>query len=77
MCIAIPGLVISMNNEENVAIIEVFGSKREVSLDILDEPVKVGDYLVCHAGYAIQRLDENVALEKLAFLREVIENEIY
>lgn len=76
MCIAIPGRVISIS-EDNMALIEVFGSKREVSLDLLDEPVNVGDYLVCHAGYAIQRLDEDVALEKLAFLREIIENEVY
>ncbi|MCX7817027.1 MAG: HypC/HybG/HupF family hydrogenase formation chaperone [Syntrophales bacterium] len=76
MCIAIPGRVISIN-EENMAVIEVFGSKREVSLDLLDEPVKVGDYLICHAGYAIQRLDEDVAMEKLAFLKEIIENEVY
>jgi hydrogenase expression/formation protein HypC len=37
----------------------------------------VGDYVICHAGYAIQRIDEEVALEKLSFLRELIDNEIY
>ncbi|HOJ52617.1 MAG TPA: HypC/HybG/HupF family hydrogenase formation chaperone [Syntrophales bacterium] len=76
MCIAIPGRILSIS-EDNVAIIDVFGTKREAYLDLIDEPVKVGDYVICHVGYAIERLDEKIALEKLAFLKEVIENEIY
>lgn len=76
MCITIPGRILSIS-EDNVAIIDVFGTKREAYLDLIDEPVKVGDYVICHVGYAIERLDEKIALEKLAFLKEVIENEIY
>lgn len=76
MCIAIPGRVLSVN-EDNIAVVEVFGARREVYLDLLDEPVNVGDYVIAHAGYAIERLDEAVALEKLAFLKEIIESEIY
>jgi len=64
-------------DEDNFAIIDISGSRREISLDIVDESVTVGDYVICHAGYAIQRIDEEVALEKLSFLKELIDNEIY
>jgi len=76
MCIAFPGKVMSID-EDNFAVIDISGSRREISLDIVDESVTVGDYVICHAGYAIQRIDEEVALEKLSFLKELIDNEIY
>ncbi len=76
MCIAFPGKVLSID-QDNFAIIDISGTRREVSLDIVDEPVTVGDYVICHAGYAIQRIDEEVAQEKLSLLKELIDNEIY
>ena len=76
MCIAFPGKILSID-QDNFAVIDISGTRREVSLDIVDEPVAVGDYVICHAGYAIQRIDEEVAQEKLAFLKELIDNEIY
>ncbi len=76
MCIAFPGKVLTID-QDNFAVIDISGTRREVSLDIVDEPVAVGDYVICHAGYAIQRIDEEVALEKLSFLKELIDNEIY
>ena len=76
MCIAFPGKILSID-EDNFAVIDISGTRREVSLDIVDEPVTVGDYVICHAGYAIQRIDEELAQEKLAFLKELIDNEIY
>ena len=76
MCIAFPGRILTID-KDNFAVIDISGTQREVSLDIVDEPVIVGDYVICHAGYAIQRIDEEVALEKLSFLKELIDNEIY
>jgi hydrogenase expression/formation protein HypC len=43
----------------------------------VDEPVRPGDYVISHAGYAIHRIDEAMAVEKLAFLKELIDHEIY
>jgi len=76
MCIAFPGRILTID-QDNFAVIDISGTRREVSLDIVDEPVAVGDYVICHAGYAIQRIDEEAAQEKLAFLKELIDNEIY
>jgi hydrogenase expression/formation protein HypC len=76
MCIGFPGKIISID-ENNYALIDISGTKREVCLDIVDEPVIIGDYVISHAGYAIHKIDEELAKEKLDLLQELIENEIY
>ena len=76
MCIGFPGKIISID-KDNYAIIDISGTRREVCLDIIDEPADVGDYVISHAGYAIHKIDEESAQEKLKFLKELIDNEIY
>ena len=76
MCLGFPGKIISID-EDNVAIIDISGTRREVCLDIVDDDVSVGDYVIAHAGYAIHKIDEALALEKLDMLKEIIEKEIY
>jgi hydrogenase expression/formation protein HypC len=76
MCIGFPGKIISIG-EDNIAVIDISGTRREASLDIVDEEVGIGDYVICHAGYAIHKVDEQLAKENLELLREIIDNEIY
>jgi hydrogenase expression/formation protein HypC len=76
MCIGFPGIIVSVD-EDNYAIIDISGTRREVCLDIIDEPAVVGDYVISHAGYAIHKIDVESAKEKLAALQELIDNEIY
>jgi hydrogenase expression/formation protein HypC len=52
-------------------LVEVDGVRREVRLDLLAE-ARTGDWLLVHAGYAIQTLDETAAQETLALLRELL-----
>lgn len=76
MCIGFPGKIISID-QDNYALIDISGTRREVCLDIIDEPVVVGDYVISHAGYAIHKIDTVTAQDKLNFLQELIDNEIY
>ena len=76
MCIAFPGKIISIN-EDNIAVIDISGTRREVCLDIVDEDIAIGDYVISHAGYAIHKLDEQTARENLELLRQIMENEIH
>jgi hydrogenase expression/formation protein HypC len=69
MCLAIPAEVISIKDDK--AILDIGGAQREASLVLLDE-VKVGDYVIVHAGFAIQRMDREAALETLKLLREMV-----
>ncbi len=72
MCIGFPGKIISID-EDNFAVIDISGTKREVCLDIVDEEVGLGDYVICHAGYAIHKVDEEQAKENLALLKDLID----
>jgi len=76
MCIAFPGKILSID-EDNMAVVDISGTRREVSLDIIDEEVQVGDYVISHAGFAIHKIDDEAAQEKLALLKELLDNEIY
>jgi hydrogenase expression/formation protein HypC len=71
MCLAVPMKIISIDGEAMVA--EIDGVKREASLMMLNEDVKIGDYVLIHAGFAISRLDEDEALETLSLMRECLE----
>ena len=76
MCIGYPGTIVSID-ELNIAVIDIGGIRREVSLDIIDEPVGPGDYVIAHAGFAIHKVDEHKASESLALLKELLEHEIH
>ncbi|HOO90658.1 MAG TPA: HypC/HybG/HupF family hydrogenase formation chaperone [Syntrophales bacterium] len=76
MCIGFPGKIISID-KDNFAVIDISGTRREVCLDLVDEEVTIGDYVISHAGYAIHRIDEELAEEKLDLLREILAHEIY
>jgi hydrogenase expression/formation protein HypC len=62
--------VVEIEGETMVA--EIDGVRREASLMMLNEEVKVGDYVLIHAGFAISRLDEEEALETLDLMRECL-----
>ncbi len=76
MCIAFPGKILSID-DERFAVIDISGTRREVCLDLIDEEVQPGDYVICHAGFAMHKVDEELAQEKLALLKEIIEHEAY
>lgn len=67
MCIAVPSKIIKI--EDNMATIDVDGVQKEVSLLLLEDP-KVGEYVVVHAGFAINKINEEHALESLKLIRE-------
>ena len=69
MCLAIPALVKSINADKaQVDFGE--GVLREINVALVD--AKVGDYVLVHAGYAIQKLDKKDALETLSLWSEIL-----
>jgi len=67
MCRAIPSKIVKIEN--NVATIDVDGVQREASLLLVENP-EVGDYVIVHAGFAINKINEEDALESLKLLKE-------
>jgi hydrogenase expression/formation protein HypC len=68
MCLGIPVKVVEVDGQS--AVVDVGGTRREISLLLLDD-VKAGDWVILHAGFAIQILDEEEAEKTLALLREL------
>ena len=72
MCLAIPSKVLSVD-ENNIAEVDTLGVKRKVSLDLIQEEVKPGDYVLIHVGYAMSKIDEKSALESLEVYKMLAE----
>ncbi len=71
MCIAIPSRIVTIC--DMTATVDVYGARREVSLLLLPEAAKVDDYVLVHAGFAIQKIDSDAAAEALKLIKEVID----
>lgn len=68
MCLAIPLKIIELNGKEAVG--ESMGLRRKMRVDFIDSP-QLGDYVIVHAGFAIERLSERQALEDLEAWEDV------
>jgi len=71
MCLAIPSRVIKI--DDLIATIDVYGARRDISLLLMPDEVKIGDYVLVHAGFAIQKVQEDVAQESLSLIKQVLE----
>ena len=69
MCLGVPMRV--MNIEGDTALCEIDGVQRQASLMMVEE-VAVGDYVLIHAGFAIEKLDEEDAAETLHLFRQLL-----
>ncbi len=69
MCLAVPMQVIEINDD--TAVCEIDGVRRDASLMMLDG-VEVGDFVLIHAGFAIERMDPQEAEKTLELFREIL-----
>lgn len=71
MCLAVPAKIITKDNLQ--AIVDVSGARREVSLILLPADATVGEYVLVHAGFAIQKVDQKAAEESLSLMLQYAE----
>lgn len=69
MCLAIPAQVIELREGDN-AVVDLAGVRKEISLSLV-EGVQVGDYVIVHVGYALNKLDPEEAEKTLALFAEM------
>lgn len=69
MCLALPARVIELCDGEQ-AVVDLDGVQKNISLALVDD-IAVGDYIILHAGYALQKLDIEEAEQTLALFREI------
>jgi hydrogenase expression/formation protein HypC len=71
MCLAIPSEIVRISDLQ--ATVDVQGARRDISLMLMPEEVAVGDYVLVHAGFAIQKVSREAAEEAHRLLREMAE----
>jgi hydrogenase expression/formation protein HypC len=71
MCLGVPGKIIEIN--DSMATVDFWGVRRQVCLDIVDEPVVVGDYILNHVGFAIRRIPPETIAETLSLYEQLME----
>lgn len=69
MCLAIPAQVIELRDGDN-AVVDLAGVRKEISLSLVED-VQVGDYVIVHVGYALNKLDPEEAEKTLALFAEM------
>jgi hydrogenase expression/formation protein HypC len=69
MCLAIPAQVVELRDGDN-AVVDLAGVRKEISLSLVDN-VAIGDYVIVHVGYALNKLDPDEAAKTLALFAEI------
>jgi hydrogenase expression/formation protein HypC len=70
MCLGVPGRVVDVNGL--LATVDFWGVTRQVRLELVDQPVAPGDYILNHVGYAIRRIPEEDIQETLALYEDLL-----
>ena len=74
MCLSIPSKVVKIDSDTNTAIVDTMGVQRTAGLDLMEEgSVNVGDYVLLHIGFIMNKIDEADALESLRVYQEILE----
>ena len=73
MCLGVPGQVVEVR--DRIAVVDFWGVRRETRLDVIDEPVQPGDYILNHVGFAIRRIPPESIAETLALYEELLQDD--
>ena len=68
MCLAIPAQITELS-EDHMALVSILGAERTVALDLVPS-AQVGDYVLVHAGFAIEVVDEQFAQETIDLIKQ-------
>jgi len=71
MCLAVPSKIIELDGY--MATVDVMGLKKQISLMLLPEEPKIGDYVLVHAGFAINKMEPSEAEEALKIFQKIFQ----
>ena len=72
MCLGVPGLVVDVRDQ--IATVDFWGVRRDVRLELVDEPVQPGDYVLNHVGFAIRRIPAGDVATTLSLYEELLKD---
>ncbi|MBR9728028.1 HypC/HybG/HupF family hydrogenase formation chaperone [Shewanella intestini] len=72
MCLSVPSQVVEIHDDNSVTV-DTMGVKRQVSCHLMTEPLAIGDYVLIHIGFVMNKIDQQAAQESLALYEEIVE----
>ncbi len=73
MCLSIPSKVVNISEDKTTCTVDTMGVQREANLMMMaDDEVKVGDYVLLHIGFVMNKIDEEEALASIATYQEIL-----
>ncbi|MCJ8303431.1 HypC/HybG/HupF family hydrogenase formation chaperone [Shewanella sp.] len=73
MCLSIPSQVVELHQEEQSVTVETMGVRRKVSAHLMSEPLEMGDYVLIHIGFVMNKIDKDDALQSIELYQEIVE----
>ena len=72
MCLSIPSKIVEID-KDNIATVDTMGINRQVSLDLIADELDIGDYILIHVGFAMNKIDKEEAEQSLLVYKEMLE----
>ena len=74
MCLSIPSKVVEISEDKTVCTVDTMGVKRDASLLMMGEDgVQIGDFVLLHIGFVMEKIDEAEALASIETYKEILE----
>jgi len=74
MCLSIPSKVVKVSEDQTMCTVDTMGVQRDANLMMMtDDEVKLGDYVLLHIGFVMNKIDEDEALASIEGYREMLE----
>ena len=74
MCLSIPSKVVKVSEDKLMCTVDTMGVQRDANLMMMDdEDVKIGDYVLLHIGFVMNKIDEEEALSSIATYTDILE----
>lgn len=74
MCLSIPSKVVKISEDQTMCTVDTMGVQRDANLMMMtDDDVKIGDYVLIHIGFVMNKIDNNEALASIENYREILE----
>ncbi len=75
MCLSIPSKVVKIDKKNNIATVDTMGVQRDASMDLmLDDDVEVGDFVLLHIGFVMNKINEADAMESLKLYQQIVDS---
>ena len=72
MCLSIPSQVVAIDTERQSVTVDTLGVRRDVSSHLMTEPLEIGDYVLIHIGFVMNKIDKKDAKQSLELYQEIV-----